>query len=987
MANSTPVWHNIFRKIILKPDNITFEAETYKDELNILRGPGVAWQGSSDLDTVTATGNDTFMINVDYDISIPLATTDLSLEDVNGNISVVTFTAGRGVEIIRNSAQELEWRSYSVTETDTLQSITERNNITNNKIFVNDIEVGTISSSFTEDGFPSYDAGHNLVGDGTLDNPLQFSPEYQDSLMANNTDQFEFTALGPGTLAYSSSYQFDTGATTASVTLEREDPSNPGTWVVLDVISGVTLGYSYAIQGIYSELYSGNVNYRLTYTWTGNLGVVTWHVQNTFEGGAYTPITSPQFKTDTNAKTVDINDFQFFQNNIRTTVSNTDIVLDPAGTGKVVVLSDITASTFTGDLSGNVTGDITGNVISTNTSSTVVDTSAATTIFTGNLTGNADTVTDGVYTTGSYADPSWITSLDGSKLTGTVVATNGVVTSSSYADPSWITSLDASKIVGSIQLSDITIDGDLRLFDNVITTSTSNSDIVLDPNGTGKVVINSDAVINEIYIGIGAASAYTFNTVVGKNSLSTNITGNRNTSLGYSSLSSNSAGNENTAIGYQALMSMTVSSGNIAVGYNAMNSADNCTRNGAIGLSALGLSAANDNIAIGYFSQLSTTTGTRNTSIGYQTLSSNDTGSDNIAIGHSALDSSDSSGNIAIGYQAGNLITTGTNNVIIGYDADVAANNNTNSIVIGYQATGAGSNTIVIGNASHTAATINGALTATSIQNTPIGSSTRAAGNFTSLDANSTVGLSPANAAVTISPTGTGSVTINPAGASTMNNVTITVPAGTTTVAPFRMTSGTDLSSATAGAMEYDGTVVKFTGNTNIGRSPIRQMVFTSGTSASSGATVVASTNYALFPTANDNITLPVGTYIIECMFRVDTTAAVSNALSFTILGAGNATCTFIAQATATNTTSLPATSTQTRIASSAANAITAAVATATQRVVYITGVLRVTVQGTIIPSIQFTGAAGTMTFYADNYMIINPLSNSGSTASTGGWG
>ena len=216
MANSTPVWHNIFRNIVLKPDNITFEAETIKDTLNILRGPGVAWQGSSDIDTVLATGSDTFMINVDYDISVPVATTDITLEDVNGNTSSITFTAGRGIEIVRNSAQELEWRSYSVTETDTLQTVTERNNITNNKIFINNIEVGTVSSSFTEDGFPSYDAGHNLIGDGTLDDPLQFSPEYQDSLMANNTDQFEFTALGPGTLAYSASYVFDTGATTGS---------------------------------------------------------------------------------------------------------------------------------------------------------------------------------------------------------------------------------------------------------------------------------------------------------------------------------------------------------------------------------------------------------------------------------------------------------------------------------------------------------------------------------------------------------------------------------------------------------------------------------------------------------------------------------------------------------------------------------------------------------------------------------------------------
>lgn len=39
---------------------------------------------------------------------------------------------------------------------------------------------------------------------------------------------------------------------------------------------------------------------------------------------------------------------------------------------------------------------------------------------TGSISGNAGTVTNGVYTTGSYADPSWLTSLAGSKLTGTI---------------------------------------------------------------------------------------------------------------------------------------------------------------------------------------------------------------------------------------------------------------------------------------------------------------------------------------------------------------------------------------------------------------------------------------------------------------------------------------------------------------------------------------------------------------------------------------
>ncbi|MFZ9767204.1 MAG: beta strand repeat-containing protein [Candidatus Limnocylindrus sp.] len=45
-----------------------------------------------------------------------------------------------------------------------------------------------------------------------------------------------------------------------------------------------------------------------------------------------------------------------------------------------------------------------------------------------NITGNAGTVTSGVYTTSSYADPAWITSLAGSKVSGNISGSAGNVT-------------------------------------------------------------------------------------------------------------------------------------------------------------------------------------------------------------------------------------------------------------------------------------------------------------------------------------------------------------------------------------------------------------------------------------------------------------------------------------------------------------------------------------------------------------------------------
>lgn len=95
------------------------------------------------------------------------------------------------------------------------------------------------------------------------------------------------------------------------------------------------------------------------------------------------------------------------------------------------------------------------------------------------ISGNAATVSNGVYTTGSYADPLWISSLAWSKISGapsgfpptgaaggdlsgtypspTVTWANGYTTydaryaalAGSYSNPSWITALAWSKITGA----------------------------------------------------------------------------------------------------------------------------------------------------------------------------------------------------------------------------------------------------------------------------------------------------------------------------------------------------------------------------------------------------------------------------------------------------------------------------------------------------------------------------------------------------------
>jgi hypothetical protein len=86
-------------------------------------------------------------------------------------------------------------------------------------------------------------------------------------------------------------------------------------------------------------------------------------------------------------------------------------------------------------------------------------TSVTSTSFVGALTGNASTVTNGVYTTSSYADPTWITSLAYSKLTG-VPAQPAPFTFNVAADDSTLRIISSEETVKFIGAGGITTASD-----------------------------------------------------------------------------------------------------------------------------------------------------------------------------------------------------------------------------------------------------------------------------------------------------------------------------------------------------------------------------------------------------------------------------------------------------------------------------------------------------------------------------------------------
>lgn len=104
--------------------------------------------------------------------------------------------------------------------------------------------------------------------------------------------------------------------------------------------------------------------------------------------------------------------------------------VDGIFTGNSATFSNpVTANTIT--VANNVT--INGNLIIG--SSTISSTGGQLNV---NITGNANTVNNGVYTTGSYTNPSWIASLANTKITGVITTTqmaNTGVTPGVYSTP------------------------------------------------------------------------------------------------------------------------------------------------------------------------------------------------------------------------------------------------------------------------------------------------------------------------------------------------------------------------------------------------------------------------------------------------------------------------------------------------------------------------------------------------------------------------
>jgi hypothetical protein len=211
--------------------------------------------------------------------------------------------------------------------------------------------------------------------------------------------------------------------------------------------------------------------------------------------------------------------------------------------------------------------------------------------------------------------------------------------------------------------------------------------------------------------------------------------------------------------------------------------------------------------------------------------------------------------------------------------------------------------------------------------------------------------------------------------------------AGTTTLAPLTFQSGTNLTAAVAGVMEYDGTIPYFSmASSTRGALPTEQIVVL-GTAYTLASQTTAQKLFNA--TTNGALTLPVGTYQFECVFSLSAMSSTSGSFGFA-LGVGTAVIGsqgWWAAAQKGTATLSTATALQ-HTYNTAANTTLATASANTVGYAIIRGYFRVTTAGTVIPQVSL-GVAATAVVGAQSYFKVSAVSSTNAAATNitvGNW-
>lgn len=218
----------------------------------------------------------------------------------------------------------------------------------------------------------------------------------------------------------------------------------------------------------------------------------------------------------------------------------------------------------------------------------------------------------------------------------------------------------------------------------------------------------------------------------------------------------------------------------------------------------------------------------------------------------------------------------------------------------------------------------------------------------------------------------------------TLTNKTVTnlvASAGTTGAPPLTLTSGTLMTTSTAGCLEYDGTSGYFS-HAASGRGVLPNTGHITLTSTYTLTSQTAAQKLFNAPTSGQVTLAGSTTYYFECLFSLTSMSGSSGAFGFAFAGTASVTrqaWEAMATKSALATASAPLISYNT-----AANVAISAANTTTTGHAWITGKLVVGTGGTLIPQVSL-GVSATAVVGNDSYFRIWPAGSS-SVQSVGNW-
>ena len=214
----------------------------------------------------------------------------------------------------------------------------------------------------------------------------------------------------------------------------------------------------------------------------------------------------------------------------------------------------------------------------------------------------------------------------------------------------------------------------------------------------------------------------------------------------------------------------------------------------------------------------------------------------------------------------------------------------------------------------------------------------------------------------------------------------MTFAAGTNTVAPVVMTSGTNLTTASAGSHEFDGTCFYL----NAAASS-RQVADTEQVATVQGSAVALSNSSTspqnIFASANDVLQLAASTtYMFECYLNVGTGATShTTALGF-VASSAFTKIDYWAELWSTTSGTISTTAPSVLDVAVSTATVLNATSTATTTIIRARGVIRTNAASTVTPQITFSvGPTGTCQTNIDSFFRIWPI-GSNVVAAVGNW-